>query len=141
VAAGLAALLAETHRSTLTAWAVDLVVPVPMHWLRRSLRGTSTADEIATRLAGELGLPCRRVLRRARATPMQNALPWEDRHSNVHGAFVGRGEMRGRRVLLVDDVTTTGSTLAACREAALQRGAAAVYAAVVARADRAAIPP
>lgn len=135
VAAALAGLLVRHHRDALVAWGPDVVVPVPMHWLRRMTRGTSAADEIARGVAAGLGGPCRRLLRRARATPMQNTLPVADRHANVRGAFRGRTGLAGLRVLIVDDVTTTGSTLAACAEAAISAGAAAVYAAAVARAD------
>lgn len=136
VAGGLARLLVDRHRDRILAWGVDLVVPVPMHWLRRSLRGMSAADELARGVAAGLGLPWAAALRRQRATRMQNELPWEERRGNVHGAFSARRVVAGRRLLLVDDVTTTGATLAACRAAATAVGAAAVYAAVVARADR-----
>jgi predicted amidophosphoribosyltransferase len=136
VAGGLAAVLVDRHRERILGWAVDLVVPVPMHWLRRSVRGMSAADELARGVAAGLGLPRAAALRRRRATRMQNELPWEERRGNVGGAFAARHAVAGRRLLLVDDVTTTGATLAACRVAATAAGAAAVYAAVVARADR-----
>jgi len=141
IARGLASLLADSQRMTFRDWAIDLVVPVPMHWRRRLMRGASSADELARGLAAGLGLPCRRLLRRRRATRMQNELPVRERRGNVAAAFgptlaARAGRLRGRRVLLIDDVATTGSTLAACRDAAVSAGAAAVYAAVVARADR-----
>jgi len=142
VATALATLLASRHRDTLATWQIDTVVPVPMHWWRRCSRGTSTADQLAVGISRATGLPCRRLVRRVRATPMQNELPWEDRRRNVHDAFRPRRRCAGRRILLVDDVTTTGATLAECRRALVEAGAAAVYAAVVAKADRTAeLPP
>jgi predicted amidophosphoribosyltransferase len=136
VSAGLAALLVRGHRDRFSAWRIDVVVPVPMHWTRRALRGTSAAEELARGVARGLGLPSRRLLRRWQATRMQNELPVGERRGNVRGAFRASARVAGLRLLLVDDVTTTGATLAACRQAAISAGAAAVYAAVVARADR-----
>ena len=136
VAAALAGLLVAKHRETFTVWRIDAVVPVPMHWRRRLARGTSAADLLAAGIARRLGLPHRHLLRRRRATPMQNELPFDDRRGNVRNAFVASRRAAGRRVLLVDDVTTTGATLAECRRALVEAGASAVYAAVVARADR-----
>lgn len=136
LAAGLASLLVGRYRQQVAAWRVDLVVPVPMHWQRRVLRGGSLADVLARRVAADLHLPCRSVLRRTRATVMQNELEPHRRRANVAGAFRAGPQAAGCRVLLIDDVATTGSTLAACRAALTEAGAAAVYAAVVARADR-----
>jgi ComF family protein len=136
VAAGLAALLVRKHERMFAGWGIDVVVPVPMHWLRRTARGTSSADVLARRVAAVLHLPCRRVLRRCRPTRMQNELPFDERAANVRGVFRAIRPAGGRRVLLIDDVTTTGATLAECRRALVEAGAAAVYAGVVARADR-----
>ncbi len=135
IAAGLARLLVERHREQLVAWDIDVVVPVPMHWMRRLARGTSSADGLARGVAARLKLPCRRLVVRSRATRMQNELPPEDRRANVRGAFRASPRSAGRRVLIVDDVTTTGGTLMACRAALAEAGAAAVYVAAVARAD------
>ena len=136
VAAALATLLHRHHAATIASWAPDVVVPVPMHWWRRVVRGTSAAEVIAGRLGGLSGLPVRRLLRRTRATVMQNRLPFGERRANVRDAFGGRRRgVAGMRVLLVDDVVTTGGTLSACRRALSTAGAAAVHVAVIARAD------
>jgi ComF family protein len=136
VAAALGRLIVRRHRDTLAEWHSDAVVPVPMHWSRRALRGTNAAEEIALQVAADLRLPCRRLLRRTRATPMQNELPFADRPANVHGAFRPRRGVAGLRLLLVDDVVTTGGTLAECRRALAGAGATAVHAVAAARAER-----
>lgn len=132
----LAALLAEKQQAALAAIGVEGVVPVPMHWWRRACRGTSDADEIAQAVARRIGTTVVPALVRARATRMQNELPPEDRGDNVAGAFRVRGTVAGRRLLLVDDVVTTGATLTACCRALREAGAAAVHVAALAKADR-----
>jgi ComF family protein len=141
VSAALGRLLARRHAATLDGWRCDAVVPVPMHWSRRAARGTSAAEEIARQLAADLGRPCLPLLRRTRATRMQNELPFEDRRANVRGAFRARRSAAGRRLLVVDDVVTTGGSLAECRRALVAAGAAAVLCAAAARAERSAEEP
>ncbi len=116
----------------------DLVVAVPLHWRRYLGRGYNQAAAIARPLAAELGLPLARALRRRRATPAQSRLSRAERQRNLGGVFaVSRGR-RGaavseRRVLLVDDVETTGTTLRAAAACLRQAGAESVTALTVAR--------
>ena len=113
-----------------------MIVPVPVHAQRERQRGYDQAALIAEAAAGALGLPCLRALERARATVAQFELGRDERASNVTGAFrVRRGStsLAGRWVLLVDDVVTTGSTLAACATALEEAGTLAVSAIAVAR--------
>jgi ComF family protein len=139
VAPLLGRLLAE--RVALASWAdqVDLVVPVPLHWTRRCRRGFNQAALLAqamTRLGGRT--LARRRLLRVRATPHQRLLPPAGRRANVLGAFAVRryaGGLEGKSVLLVDDVMTSGTTVAECTRVLKEAGAAAVYVAVVATAD------
>ncbi len=103
---------------------VDLVVPVPLHWTRQWRRGYNQAAIIAREVARELGAPCaERLLRRARRTRSQTRLSGEAKARNVAGAFVLRkpsGNPAARHILLIDDVFTTGATLAACHAALRQ---------------------
>jgi len=115
----------------------DLVVPVPLHPTRLAERGYNQAALLGAAAARELGAPLEaRALLRTRPTSQQARLPRAQRLENVTGAFRVRvpAQVRGRHVVLVDDVATTGATLAACLAALRESGAAAVTALVVARA-------
>ena len=109
----------------------DLLVPVPLHRRRRRRRGFNQADAIAR----SIGLPARALLRRVRATPSQTDLPAAQRHANVRGAFrlAWRADVSGLRIVLVDDVCTTGATLESCARVLREAGAADVRAVTVAR--------
>ena len=111
----------------------DAVVPVPLHWHRRLTRGYNQAERIARPLAGSLGLPLLPALRRVRRTPPQTSLGKADRLANLQRAFRVRRAVRGLRLLLVDDVATTGATLEAAASVLKRAGAAGVTAAVAAR--------
>jgi len=138
LSAAMGRLLATRRGEQLSALKPDLVVPIPMFWARRLNRATNSPEIVAAVLGRSLWLPVhRRVLSRRRNTPPQAGLSPRERFRNVRGAFrVRKGSsLQGARVLLVDDILTTGAT---CSEAAgmLKRaGAALVAAAVIARAQ------
>ena len=116
---------------------LDVVVAVPMHWLRRLGRGFDHARAIAVGLARELRLPLGCELVRIRNTPPQVHLPRTRRLENVRGAFAARspGAIAGANVLLVDDVTTTGATADEATRVLLAAGADRVTLAVLAKAE------
>jgi ComF family protein len=113
----------------------DGVVPVPLHWRRWLTRGYNQAERIARPLASRLGVPLVQALHRPHTTRAQTSLGRAARATNLRRAFdVPRpGRVRGLRLLLVDDVATTGATLDAAAAALMQAGADSVTALVAAR--------
>ena len=105
---------------------IDCVVPVPMHIRRTRKRGVNQALLLAREMAGGLGLPLAEALVRTRNTRQQARLDAAERLHNLDGAFAVACDVKGKRVLLVDDVCTTGATANACAEALLAGGASAV---------------
>jgi ComF family protein len=114
----------------------DAVAPVPLHWRRRWQRGFNQSELLARGLARKLGLPVVRALRRLHHTPTQTGLSRSARRKNVAAAFASRQSVNGQRILLIDDVLTTGATGAACAHMLRRAGARSVALATVARADR-----
>jgi len=115
------------------ACGVALVAPVPMHWTRRLWRGYDHVELMARAAARELGLPLERVLTRTRRTRPLFTVPRRDREAVLEGALAASPSVEGRWVLVIDDIRTSGATLATCGRALREAGAARVDAAVVGR--------
>jgi len=113
------------------------LVPMPLHWRRYWSRGFNQSALLARELGRRLGIPVLAAVRRQRATAPQAGLTNSRRRLNVAGAFVADPEAaRGGRLLLIDDVLTTGATASACARALKRGGAAYVAVLTLARADR-----
>jgi ComF family protein len=114
----------------------DIIVPVPLHPTRQRERGFNQASLLAESLSAQISTPSQPVLERIRYTTTQTALDRAERMENLHNAFRLRknADVRGLRVLLIDDVLTTGSTLSECARVLKRAGATSVHAATAARA-------
>jgi len=116
----------------------DALVPVPLHWRRLWTRRFNQSALLAEVVGKSAGVPVAHgVLKRIKATPQQVGLSQAERATNVQGAFRvpgdGRAEVTGKRLVLVDDVLTSGATVDACARTLLRAGAANVDVMVFAR--------
>ncbi|MFN7781838.1 MAG: ComF family protein [Lysobacterales bacterium] len=131
----LADLLLEDPRLPALTAGVDALVPLPLHRARLAERGYNQALELARPLARAFDLPLRQDwLQRVRATAPQTGLDARARRRNLRAAFVASAAMRGQRVLLIDDVITTGSSMLEATRACRRAGAIEVRVLAVARA-------
>ncbi len=131
LAAHVAAAVAAFARRHLLDDAFTVVLPVPLHWRRAWQRGFNQAEWFAAPVAEELGAPLQTAwLVRRHATPSQTTRTRAQRLANLAGAFAvtaaGAARLPGARVLLVDDVVTTGATADACARALRASGAARI---------------
>jgi ComF family protein len=136
---GLARPLGELMLDGWPGWqrTVDLVIPVPLHAARQRERGYNQSELLARFLARQLGWRVETAaLKRVRRTRPQVGLNMVERRANVSGAFIAEPSLvKGKQILLIDDVRTTGATLVASAEVLLAAGANAVSAYCLAEAD------
>ena len=127
--------MAQTARESLPLEEVSVVVPVPLHGLKRWLKGGNPAEDLARPIARSLGKPCLpRALVRTRWTATQTRLSWHERSRNVREAFTAfPSAVSNQTILLVDDVLTSGATASACTLALKRSGARTVYVLTAAR--------
>jgi ComF family protein len=116
----------------------DTVLAMPMHWRKRWERGFNQAELLAQPIAKRYGVKLATNLRRRRYTKPQAGLSEAQRRENLHNCFqvVRPSQLSGKRVLLIDDVFTTGATLRTAAAALKSAGASYVCALTLARVDR-----
>ena len=131
-------LLAASVNDKIQEWEIDLIVPIPLHHLKRAERGYNQSDFIAKGMKKILHVPVKsRLIKRTRFTETQTSMNLIERRENMKDAFALRRNkiLQNKNVLLIDDVITTGATTSECGRILLLGGAANVYAASVAIAD------
>lgn len=112
----------------------DVITAVPMTRWHQARRGYNQSERLAKTAATDLKLPYKRLLRKRRHSRVQHLLTAEERFSNVLGAYAACSAAAGKKILLIDDIVTTGATLTACVEELLQAGAAQVVCAAATQA-------
>ena len=119
-------------------WKADLILPIPLHSLRKTDRGFNQAEEIVKGLSRELGIKQNsRIIKRKRYTQTQTKLTLVERKQNIEDAFQLRrnNAIIDKNIILVDDVITTGATISECASLLLNGGAKNIYALSVAIAN------
>ena len=116
----------------------DFITWVPVSAKRKRKRGYDQAEIVAQSVGRELGIKPTRLLKKLRDNPAQSGLQSEQRRANVLGvyAFTGETDLRGKRILLIDDVFTTGSTAEECARVLKSADASEVHCATVAAAQK-----
>ncbi len=130
--------LGEIFRSLFEGWEIDIIMPVPLHHLKKAERGYNQSSFIAKGIGKSFRVNVREnILKRNRFTQSQTTMNISERKENVSGAFTIRHheKIAKKNILLIDDIITTGSTINECAKVLLDNGAAKVYAASIAIAD------
>lgn len=111
----------------------DVLMPVPLFWWKKIRRGYNQAELLAQTISQETGIPIQNVLTRVKNTKTQTRLSENERCDNVKNAFtVQTNDIKDKKVLLIDDVLTTGATIQECARVLKDAGACEVYSCVAA---------
>ena len=130
--------LGKHFKSQLQSWNINMIFPIPLHHLKKAERGFNQSYYIAKGISSQTSMAVKsNVIERIRFTQSQTTMTLKEREENVEGAFKVRKteNVKGKNVLLVDDVMTTGATINECGRVLLEAGANRIYASTVALAD------
>jgi ComF family protein len=131
-------LFAKYLSVTLTEWKVNLIVPVPLHHVKQAERGYNQSEYVVKGISSVSNIKANlKLIKRIRFTETQTELNLLQRKENVNGAFKlkGKQNLKGKNILLIDDVITTGATISECGRILKQAGANKIYAGSIAIAD------
>jgi ComF family protein len=130
--------LAREIKKHSSNWQFDLIIPIPLHQLKKAERGYNQSFYIAKGVSKELNVKVSdRVVKRVKYTESQTTMNLNEREENISGAFKLKksNDVRGKNILLIDDVITTGATISECGRILFEAGANKIYAASIAIAD------
>lgn len=128
--------LCRSAEKWIRRWKPDLIVPVPMYWRKKRLRGFNQAEYLAERIGDYYGIPtAKNLVKKVQNTKSQKKLDADRRRKNLKKAFCVSGRLDGYKILIVDDVYTTGSTVDMLSECLKEKGADKVYFLTVALGD------
>ncbi len=130
--------LADNIKNKRSDWNIDLIIPIPLHQLKKAERGYNQSFYIAKGIGKILDIPFSdRVVKRIKYTKSQTTMTLSEREANIVGAFKvkKKNAVNGKTILIIDDVITTGATISECGNILLEAGAKNIYAASVAIAD------
>lgn len=131
-------LLGSVLKSEKSGWKIDLIIPIPLHHLKKAERGFNQSLYVAKGISKEINLPVKtRSMKRKKFTETQTKMNLKEREANVSGAFKVRtpGLIKNKNILLVDDVITTGATIKECAQELKKFNAGKIYAASIAIAE------
>ncbi len=131
-------LLAESLSEKISSWNIELIIPVPLHHLKKAERGYNQSEYIAKGISKRSGIRMQNnVIRRVRYTQSQTTMSLKEREQNIANAFKVKRKkaITGKNLLLVDDVITTGATVKECGKVLKDNGAKLVYACSTAIAE------
>ena len=104
--------MAKTFRKIIRLWEIDVIVPVPLHRKKQKKRGYNQAEILAKEIGFRVGIPVDTTLvKRKKNTVPQKEFTRKERKKNLKNAFEVTGKVEGKRVLIIDDIYTTGSTI------------------------------
>lgn len=130
--------LAQQIQSNRPNWKIDLIIPIPLHQLKKAERGYNQSYYIAKGMSKILNVPCSdRIVKRKKYTESQTTMTLTERQENISDAFKIRNKnaVKEKTILLIDDVITTGATISECGSILLESGAKKIFAASIAIAD------